>query len=167
MEKSQSLTFMNYQKKHFVIMKRNIIWLLCSELKHWSVTNHVSAFVSSMEIGYFSEASGAYVNCNIYFDSPCLYFSWTSYHWDFLSKTGLQKCPGRCCWPSARIVSLNYSLEAFCKPGLPSVSSVISSLIISIYPASESSLMILLMLSSLLTIVWDLLEIGYSMHILS
>lgn len=72
-EKKPKLNFMNYRKKHFVVLKQSFIWLLKSQPKQCLVTIHAGVFVSRMGIHCFPAVSGASLNCSIYLDLPCPY----------------------------------------------------------------------------------------------
>lgn len=146
--KEPKLNFMNYRKKHSVILKQSLIWLLKSQLKHWSVASHISIFVSRMEIYCFSAVPGASTAASILICLVLIFFC--AFHcWDFLP-LWLTAVSWKVLLENCKDYFSNYILEAFCKPGLPSMASVISSFII--------SLSIPLTLPSLLTLVWDLPE---------
>lgn len=120
MDKSQSLTFMDCWRRHFIIMKQNLIWLLSLELKHWPATSHGNIFISSMEIIYFPKLTAATIICNIYFHLPCPDSLLGLLLLGFSPRTCCSRFPevpgetllaeGKDCFPT-------YILEAFCKSG--------------------------------------------------
>lgn len=121
MDKSQSLTFMDYWRRHFIIMKQNLIWLLSSELKHWPVTSHSNIFISSMEIIYFSKLTAATIICNIYFHLPCPDSLLGLLLLGFSPRTCCNRfpeVPGEALLAKGKDYFPTYILEAFCKSGL-------------------------------------------------
>lgn len=146
MEKSQSLTFMNYRKKHFVILNQSSIWLLKSQCKHWPVSVYVFQgwkYIVFLQCQEPPWAAASILICLVFF------FFWASCCWDFLPNwfrdVLLEKCKD--CFSE-------YIQEAFYKPGLLSMASVIPFFII--------SLSISLTLPSLLTVVWEKILCAYS-----
>lgn len=120
MDKSQSLTFMDCWRRHFIIMKQNLMWLLSSEPKHCPVTSHGNIFISSVEIIYFPNLTAATIICNIYFHLPCpdsllglllLGFSPPTFWNHSPGVPGeVLLAKGKDCFPT-------YILEALCKSG--------------------------------------------------
>lgn len=120
MDKSQSLTFMDCWRRHFIIMKQNLIWLLSSELKHWPVTSHGNIFISSMEIIYFPKLAAATIICNIYFHLPCPDSLLGLLLLGFSPRTCCNRfpeVPGEALLAEGKDYFPTYILEAFCKSG--------------------------------------------------